>query len=734
MRQFGGRVAPVLVALLLAACGSSNAPSDDSGSPSIKPVTRYDMANACYALKSVTQSAYAVRSNGSYQAAAVDAATATPFFMKPTALGKYLFFSDDASMMAATRSGLQPYAVNSVAAPMEAADWIVDRNADGQFTVYSAIAAKFLAVDVASGTLVLAEDGDNARFEFVPARGCKPFPELQTNAIGKTFKGQGVDQPVLGFADVHVHVSATTFLGGAHHGWPFHRFGVTHALGDCAESHGPNGVLDIVGNLMGGPGSPLATHDTQGWPTFVDWPKRDSLTHEAVYYKWLERAWMAGMRILVNDLVENEVLCRLQSLAGTANLVGLNVGDLLTDLSKLPNPAHCNEMNSAVSQVQFMHDMQDYIDAQEGGPGKGWMRIVESPQQAREVINDGKLAVVLGIEISHLFNCKVTKVGGLLPDINSCDKDEIDTQLKRLTDLGVRQMFPIHEFDNALGGNGIFDGMILNVGNFIDTLGFWETYDCPDQEYFFSAGASMVTSLPQPLDPLTNLLSNLTQGLLPLYPKAKQCNRRWTTELGDYAFKRLMEEKIIIEVDHLELQMKTELLDLAEAQTPVYPLVSTHGGHGGISMEQAGRILAGGGLIYPMKGNGRGFANDLEKLRTIRSGDQLFAMGYGADTNGLASQSGPRGSDAAPVQYPFTLFSGPDWGAEFNRVQPITFEQSTVPEGNRRFDINAEGLTHYGMIADWIEEVRLEGGQEALRDLYNSAELYLQMWERTLNR
>ena len=109
-------------------------------------------------------------------------------------------------------------------------------------------------------------------------------------------------------------------------------------------------------------------------------------------------------------------------------------------------------------------------------------------------------------------------------------------------------------------------------------------------------------------------------------------------------------------------------------------------------------------------------------------------MGYGADTNGLATQSGPRGSDSVNVSYPFTLFSGEGWGAQFADIPALTFQQSVVPEGNRSFDINAEGLAHYGMIADWVEAVRIEGGEQAITDLYNSAEVYLQMWERTINR
>jgi hypothetical protein len=44
------------------------------------------------------------------------------------------------------------------------------------------------------------------------------------------------------------------------------------------------------------------------------------------------------------------------------------------------------------------------------------------------------------------------------------------------------------------------------------------------------------------------------------------------------------------------------------------------------------------------------------------------------------------------------------------------------------------GTAHYGMVADYVEEIRLEGGKDALDAFYNSAEAYLKMWEQTVNR
>ena len=38
----------------------------------------------------------------------------------------------------------------------------------------------------------------------------------------------------------------------------------------------------------------------------------------------------------------------------------------------------------------------------EKGPGQGWMEIAESPEEARRIIAEDKLAVVLGVEVDSL--------------------------------------------------------------------------------------------------------------------------------------------------------------------------------------------------------------------------------------------------------------------------------------------------------------------------------------------
>src|ERR671917_419779 len=133
---------------------------------------------------------------------------------------------------------------------------------------------------------------------------------------------------------------------------------------------------------------------------------------------------MGGLRVFVNLFVENRVLCELYPLKKNS----------------------CDEMDSVRLQARRIRELQNYIDAQEGGPGKGWFRIVTDPFEARRVINGGKMAVILGIEISRLFDCRLYR------NVPQCSKAQIDRQLAEVYNLGVRQMELLNKYDNALGG------------------------------------------------------------------------------------------------------------------------------------------------------------------------------------------------------------------------------------------------------------------------------------------
>ncbi len=101
-------------------------------------------------------------------------------------------------------------------------------------------------------------------------------------------------------------------------------------------------------------------------------------------------------------------------------------------------------------QAQDMHQMERYIDAQYGGPGKGWYRIVTNPFQARRVINQGKLAVIMGIETSASLRLPLQAPTRRTPAVRR--RPRIDQQLDEVHKMGVRQMELVNKFDNALAG------------------------------------------------------------------------------------------------------------------------------------------------------------------------------------------------------------------------------------------------------------------------------------------
>ena len=64
-----------------------------------------------------------------------------------------------------------------------------------------------------------------------------------------------------------------------------------------------------------------------------------------------------------------------------------------------------------------------------------------SPSDARAAIAKGQLAVVLGIEEASLFGCKV----------GTCTPQTVQAALEEYQALGVRHIFPVHNFDNGFG-------------------------------------------------------------------------------------------------------------------------------------------------------------------------------------------------------------------------------------------------------------------------------------------
>lgn len=531
-------------------------------------------------------------------------------------------------------------------------------------------------------------------FRLVPQSGCRAYPEITENVRGDRNRlKQAAGAPVRGYVDAHTHITSWEFMGGrVMHGAPFHRWGVPYALDDSARTHGINGSLDLIGNIFVY-GNPAHTYDTRGWPDFPWWPNPVQLTHGGYYWKWMERAWLSGLRMTVTHLVENEVLCNVQSTINPVGWVGAN---------------SCNEMDSIRLQARRLRELQDYIDAQYGGPGKGFLRIVTSPQQARQVIADGKLAVVMSVEASETLNCG---------ERDYCTIATIEAGLTELHGLGIRGLFPAHKFDNQLSGAVLEDGFI-NIGEALSTGHYYESERCDAHTMgkAMSSGFPVIGDIPL----IGGLLGQI--GATPHYESHRDhCNVRGLTDKGVYLINRMIDLNMIIDLDHLSVMAARQVMDIVEARG-YSGVVSSHSfmrpaKDGSLHRDFQRLLDAGGFVAHYNQGADTTGLTITRYLAAVKKTPFLPAVGIGTDMSGLGGQPGPRPDVATdPLVYPFTNEFG------------LTFDRQV--SGNRTFDLNRDGMAHYGLLADQMQDFRERAGSEAYEAIMNSAEGYLQMWER----
>ena len=585
---------------------------------------------------------------------------------------------------------------------------------------------------------------------------------------------------MMGFADIHVHMFAHLGFGGGVMGgasydpkggvnaalrpdyatdvpmenvfpvvalaagaWPAKStFAVCPTyLGNCGKFllHGDHMFLDSP--MFGGLGDGANGH--MGAPAFSAWPRWTSVMHQQVYYRWLERAWRGGMRLMTMLAVNNEVVCK-----ASRRRVGEKCDDSMTAIDK---------------QLDAAFDFQTFLDRESGGHGRGWFRIVTSYAAAREVIRAGKLAVVLGIEVDNLFNCK---------EHGSCTPARVQAKVDEYYKRGVRHIFPIHNFDNGFGGAATWQDAI-NVGNAISEGRYWEVEDCHKEGYGFWLDSAFerlaIEGLgieSRPKEPPLNYTSGKIQ-------KYASCNRHGLSALGKTLIESLMDHGMIIDIDHMSRRSLADTLQLVKKRR--YPIVAGHvqffDRHRQTFGDNVGRhermrtadhldaIRASGGLVAVMTkddqqdgGAAKGekplsfgaISNNCANSTKTFAQAYLFAISemkgpvaFGSDFNGFAGHVGPRfGSEACGgsgaersaqaraktrLKYPFVLDG---FG---------TFEEQV--SGQKTFDFNVDGLAHVGLYPDMIADLKRIGvTDKQLEPLFRSAEAYVEMWERAASR
>jgi len=368
-----------------------------------------------------------------------------------------------------------------------------------------------------------------------------------------------------GFADLHAHFMAHLAFGGkAFWGQPYDPEhpgpeGIQHALCSCEPIHG--GLINVnpeFGHPAGG-----------GWPDFIIWPRFTTLVHQQAYIDWIYRAYQGGLRLVTCLAVNNELLAA-------------------KSISDLPH----DDKSTIERQVVAMKEMAAFIDAQSGGPGKGWLQIVYSPEQARQVIGENRLAVILGVEVDSLGNWRN------FDDLDKLCHSDIDQarvliaqELDWLHGLGIRQITPIHLTNNAFGGTAIYL-RFLEVSNIFVTgerwsvEDRWETgvryrLDKDGEDAFDDFERTVAVSGRRLRGMHRSTLIDHIPGIRDLYeaieaPKVPggHANIRGLNCYGEVLLEELMKRGMIIDVDHMSEKTTDAALAIAEAHH--YPVICSH--------------------------------------------------------------------------------------------------------------------------------------------------------------
>lgn len=248
-----------------------------------------------------------------------------------------------------------------------------------------------------------------------------------------------VSLPVWGYADYHTHPMTHLAFGSKDKrqiiwGRPgtsysdYKIYGGTKLVAEdiphCVHGHG-GGYLaeafinnaqlfdDSVGNILG---AFLFPHKRHGGPEFDNFPDHLMGGHEQMHITMIRRNYEGGLRLMVALVTDNW---------GAALLTGA------TDHGQVPL---VSEKETVKNQMKGLTDLV--------AANNSWMKIALSPAEARSIIQEGKLAIVPGVELDQL--------GSMDPDP--------EEEVKFLWEIGARAVIPIHAVDNKVGSPAILNG------------------------------------------------------------------------------------------------------------------------------------------------------------------------------------------------------------------------------------------------------------------------------------
>lgn len=374
-------------------------------------------------------------------------------------------------------------------------------------------------------------------------------------------------KPVWGMADIHTHLFAQRAMDG--------RVMDGHFQGE------PEDALHCHHSI---PFNMELFHFRGGWPYFEGWPAHTTLAHQMAYAGWLRRAWKGGLRLVMADALNCEALAALFAGAG----IGIS-GHGSTGI---------RDDDSIRSQLELARWwlLEQRPD---------WAELALTPADARRIIAEGKLAVVLGIEVDRLAQ-NVPYSGQAAQ--RTADLQRIMDYLESYRQLGVRHIIPVHLADNRMGGSAVTSEVFYVLNRMYNGTGpaltdGWgrgihrklEPGTLEKDVFVYGLWASPVVNpfflLPDPVSLGLSLLVKEFIGFIadrvsfpnmvvPLTPAEAAMhshrNAKGLSDFGKLFIEAMMRKGMLVDLDHMSDQAKADTLTLAKQFD--YPLMASHTG------------------------------------------------------------------------------------------------------------------------------------------------------------
>jgi microsomal dipeptidase-like Zn-dependent dipeptidase len=555
----------------------------------------------------------------------------------------------------------------------------------------------------------------------------------------------------------------------------------------------PRGIT-ILTELLAGD---FTRHGRYGPPGFRDFPSFLSGAHYQMHITQIRRAWEGGLRLMTAFAVNNS-----------------GVEYLVSPVEKGDKISISDETKVVEAQICGIRRLVDL--------NSDWMEIAYSPDDARRIIRDNKLAIVLGIEVDSLGDLK---------------KGDAEQEIDYLWNLGIRHVFPIHAFNNKLGGAALFEDVYnstndlmnrtprdIGPANVNDGLMFFEVKEgCAGSTEW---GECVEYRLRDPVDRvvikrlipdfiLDRILPPILWKKIPFIQSVKidaynnirsgHMNQRGLCPAGMGYVKALVKKGMLIDLAHMSEQSVTDTYGAAESKANCasssqsgihpepcsdYPLTTSHihfraqslraknttvpeftSSEYEISNRQLEALKRVGGVVGafvtedplepPRDQPPMPFSNDCAGSSKGFGYSFLYALSkMGGSRVGIATDYtfipfvAPR--FGAKACWPYQRADNPEKERKMNSTMylpeaqqnAVRYKDSNQPPapgvrfGNNdglsrytmmqhRFDYNTEGLANYGLLPDFLQDLKNIGmPKTAFEALFSSSEDYLKMWDR----